>query len=128
MAQTACSSFRRVRSEILALSWSDIDWKRNRILITAGKTAHHVGREEREIPLFPELRLLLLQAKKEKAPDVNGTSLSSNIVSSLALQVAGVPSLVGGSVARWVERVASPPEARNDPDDCPHDAAQSFSG
>lgn len=55
----------RVPSEILALRWSDIDWKDNRIHIRASKTEHHVGREARDIPLFPELRPLLLQAKAE---------------------------------------------------------------
>jgi integrase len=55
----------RIPTEILALRWSDIDWNTNRIRITASKTEHHVGHGERDIPLFPELRPLLLEAKKK---------------------------------------------------------------
>jgi len=54
----------RVPSEILALRWSHIDWIEGKIKITASKTEHHVGKEERDIPLFPELEPLLLEAKQ----------------------------------------------------------------
>ena len=58
----------RVPSEALALRWSDINWDTNRIRIRASKTEHHVGREERDVPLFPELRPLLLQARAAAEP------------------------------------------------------------
>jgi len=45
----------RVPSEPLSLRWSDVDWKRQRIKVTAPKTHHHPGKETREIPIFPEL-------------------------------------------------------------------------
>ncbi len=41
-----------------------IRWDEGRITIIASKTEHHVGREEREIPIFPELKPLLLEARK----------------------------------------------------------------
>jgi integrase len=59
----------RVLSEILALEWPDIAWNENRIHIRASKTEHHEGRKERDIPLFPELRALLLEARAAAAPD-----------------------------------------------------------
>jgi hypothetical protein len=52
----------RVPSEILALRWNDVLWDQSKILIRASKTEHHVGKESRLIPLFPELKSYLLQA------------------------------------------------------------------
>lgn len=49
----------RCPSEVLSLRWGDIDWDRNRIVITSPKTEHHVGGASRVIPLFPELRQYL---------------------------------------------------------------------
>ncbi len=51
-----------IPSEALALKWTDIDWDTRRITITAPKTAHHVGKGHRMIPLFHELHQYLLDA------------------------------------------------------------------
>ena len=74
----------RTPSEPFALRWQDIDWKRQRILVTSPKTEHHEGHETREIPLFPELLQPLLEvqelaatgeefviAKRRKTTDAN---------------------------------------------------------
>lgn len=58
----------RCPSEHLALKWGDIDWERGRIRVTSPKTAHHDGKAERIIPLFPELRPLL-EAAFDAAPE-----------------------------------------------------------
>ena len=58
----------RCPSEVLSLKLSDIDWERNRILVTSPKTAHHPGKDTRTIPLFAELREPLLAAS-EAAPE-----------------------------------------------------------
>jgi integrase len=52
----------RIPSEVLALRWGDVLWDQSKILIRASKTEHHVGKESRLIPLFPELKSFLLQA------------------------------------------------------------------
>jgi len=52
----------RVPSEVLALRWTDVYWDQAKVLIRASKTEHHVGKESRLIPLFPELKMYLLQA------------------------------------------------------------------
>jgi len=57
----------RVPSEILALRWTDIDWERNRFLVTSPKTEHHDGQGSRIVPLFPELRLYMLAAFEASA-------------------------------------------------------------
>lgn len=59
----------RIPSELAKLSWSDIDFEKGRILIHSPKTEHHAGKDKRVIPLFPELRALLEQAKLKSEPD-----------------------------------------------------------
>jgi integrase len=54
----------RCPSEILALSWADVDWEQGRITVTSPKTKRH-GKAYRVIPLFPELRPLLEKAFEE---------------------------------------------------------------
>jgi len=52
----------RVPSEVLALKWTDVYWDQAKVLVRASKTEHHVGKESRLIPLYPELKPYLLQA------------------------------------------------------------------
>lgn len=46
----------RCPSEHLALKWGHVDWEHGRLIVPSPKTAHHEGREQRIMPLFPELR------------------------------------------------------------------------
>lgn len=55
----------RCPSEVLALTWNDVNWERNRIRIPSPKTEHHEGGASRTIPLFPELKPHLLAAFEE---------------------------------------------------------------
>ncbi|MCA9092948.1 MAG: tyrosine-type recombinase/integrase [Planctomycetaceae bacterium] len=55
----------RCPSEHLLLKWSDVDWSAGKIRITSPKTEHHIGKGERWIPLFPELRSHLETAFEE---------------------------------------------------------------
>lgn len=52
----------RCPSEVLLLKWSDIDFNKGKVLVHSPKTEHHPGGETRQVPLFPELRLILLEA------------------------------------------------------------------
>lgn len=49
----------RCPSEILALKWSDVNWRRQQFVVQCIKTERHDGRDVRTVPLFPELRPLL---------------------------------------------------------------------
>lgn len=60
----------RCPSEVLRLRWMDVDWERNRIRVQSPKTEHHAGKAERIIPLFPELRAVLLASFEDA--DVGG--------------------------------------------------------
>ena len=46
----------RTPSETLLLRWTDVDWRRGRLLIRSPKTEHHEGKDSRLVPIFPELR------------------------------------------------------------------------
>ena len=52
----------RCPSEVLSLRRTDVDWVTERITVTAPKTEHHAGKGSRVIPLFPELKPILLRA------------------------------------------------------------------
>ena len=54
----------RCPSEVLALSWADVDWENWRITVTSPKTKKQ-GKAYRVVPLFPELRPLLERAFEE---------------------------------------------------------------
>lgn len=53
----------RCPSEHLALRWQDIDWEKNLITVWSCKTEGYEGREFRHLPLFPELRAVLEEAR-----------------------------------------------------------------
>ena len=46
----------RCPSEVIALKWSDVEWKKNRFFVRSPKTEHHEGKESRIVPIFPELK------------------------------------------------------------------------
>ena len=54
----------RCPSEVLALTWADIDWEAGKITVTSPKTKRQ-GKAYRVMPLFPELRQLLERAFEE---------------------------------------------------------------
>jgi integrase len=52
----------RCPSELLTLTWPDVDWERDRFRVHAPKTEHHKDGGERWVPIFPELRPYLEEA------------------------------------------------------------------
>jgi integrase len=58
----------RCPSEILTLTWADVNWEQSRILIHSPKTEHHPGQESRLVSLFPELLPHLREAFEEAGP------------------------------------------------------------
>lgn len=58
----------RIPSEIVPLKWSDVDWEKQRIVITSPKTKRHKGKGTRICPIFPEV-LPFLQEAWEAAPE-----------------------------------------------------------
>ena len=49
----------RMPSELNGLTWQDVIWDQNKIRIMSPKTKRYHGKDERFIPIFPELRSLL---------------------------------------------------------------------
>jgi len=89
----------RTPSETLRARWSDVDWARNRMRVRSPKTEHHAGRGERTIPLFPELRAVLVEAFEAAEPgaehvvgryrDVSAINLRTQLLR--ILDRAGIP-------------------------------------
>jgi integrase len=52
----------RCPSELAAMRWPDLDWQRGSMIVHSPKTEAHEGGEQRVVPMFPELRPLLLEA------------------------------------------------------------------
>jgi len=52
----------RCPSEVLRLTWQDIDFENNRFTVHASKTEHHEDGGIRTVPMFPELRPLFQDA------------------------------------------------------------------
>ena len=58
----------RVPSEIVPLTWGDVDWDKMQIVISSPKTKRHRGGEKRVCPIFPEIAQALREAW-EAAPE-----------------------------------------------------------
>ncbi|MBN2023784.1 MAG: site-specific integrase [Pirellulales bacterium] len=70
--KVACRQFRgilalarfgglRCPSEILPLTWGQVDWERRLIVVEAPKTKRYAGRGRRTVPLFPEIHKALAE-------------------------------------------------------------------
>ena len=58
----------RIPSESHLLTPADIDWERGRLTVRSPKTEHHVGHEQRIIPITPKL-MKLLQDRFDEMPE-----------------------------------------------------------
>jgi len=58
----------RCPSELLAMTWADVNWAEGRMLVRSAKTEHHEGKGTRTVPIFPELRPYLEAAWDEAEP------------------------------------------------------------
>jgi len=58
----------RTPSETLLLRWGDVLWDEGKLFVRSPKTEHHEGGESRYVPLFPELKSLLLEALEAAEP------------------------------------------------------------
>jgi integrase len=95
----------RCPSEHLGLRWSDIDWKRGRIVVRSPKTEHHDGKESRVMPLFPELRPYLEAVRDEMKPGKE-TPLNAPIItryreSNVNLRTQLLRIMTGAGVPAW---------------------------
>ena len=59
----------RVPSEIERLTWDHVHWDDGILLVESPKTERHSGHATRKVPIFPELRHYLAEARKACPPD-----------------------------------------------------------
>ena len=57
----------RCPSEVLPLTWDDIDFEKGLIHVRSCKTEGYEGKERRIVPMFPELKGVLLEAFEQAA-------------------------------------------------------------
>jgi len=72
----------RCPSEVLSLTWQDIDWEQSRFRVRSPKTEHYEGKESRMVPLFPELLPYLhevFEQAEERSEHVITRYRSSNV-------------------------------------------------
>jgi len=60
----------RCPSEVVGLTWGDVNWERGRLTVRSPKTAGHDGHAVRVVPIAPELRPILLALFVEAEPGV----------------------------------------------------------
>ena len=58
----------RCPSEVVRLTWGDVNWERGRLTVRSPKTAGHDGHAVRVVPIAPELRTILLALFVEAEP------------------------------------------------------------
>ena len=78
----------RIPSELFALKWSDIHWDDGKMTVHSPKTEHHEGKESRLVPIFPELRPYLEDARELAGPSAEhvidrGRAKSDNLRTQL---------------------------------------------
>ncbi len=57
----------RCPSEVTALRWEDVDFDNSRFMVRSPKTTHHIGHDQRTVPMFPELKPLFQDAYDQAA-------------------------------------------------------------
>ncbi len=60
----------RCPSEIVGLTWADVNWERGRLTVRSPKTAGHEGHAVRVVPIIPKLRPILLALFTAAEPGV----------------------------------------------------------
>lgn len=88
----------RCPSEVTGLTWQDIDWEAGIMHVRSPKTTRYVGKGQRDVPIFAELRQYLLDASELAPPGTvyviygrqrSGQALRSQL--EKILRRAGIP-------------------------------------
>ena len=82
----------RCPSEVLSITWGDIDWELGRMSVPEPKVEHHEGRGIRSCPLFPELRAILEELFEEATVDGKYPSAESFVINKQAYRDAAMRS------------------------------------
>ena len=90
----------RIPSELVGLTWADIDWERNRFRVKVPKKEHLDGHGERVIPIFPEIRPYLEKAFDE-APEGSGLVVPRARFGNMNLRTGLQRILKRASVDAW---------------------------
>ncbi len=89
----------RVPSEVKGLRWDDIAWEAKRITIRSPKTEHHVGKDSRIIPLYPQLETELVKLFAEA--DDKAEYVFPNIKANSNLRTTLERIIARAGVTQW---------------------------
>ena len=90
----------RCPSEVFRLTWEDVLWEQDRIIVHSSKTARHPGGESRLVPIFSELRPYLLTAF-EQAPDGATYCISRHRLASANLRTTAIKIIKRAGLTVW---------------------------
>ena len=90
----------RTPSEPLGLTWGDIDLANGRVRVKSPKTAHHRGKAERMMPLFPELRVLL-EAVRPVEPSAEAPVITRYRMTTVNLRTRLMKTIKRAGVTPW---------------------------
>ncbi len=85
----------RIPSEALALTWGDINWAAGRFTVHSPKTEHHEGKDQRVVPIFPELEPYLLAVWDDQAPNEPIITRYTNVTQNVGTQLARIVRAAG---------------------------------
>ncbi len=97
----------RCPSEVLGLTWCDINWDKNRFLVRSPKTEHHEGKAERFTPLFPAVRQLL-----EELAGVVGLGVDMSLDTPVITRYRSGESNLRTQLHRYIELAGHKPWPR----------------
>ena len=100
----------RCPSEILALTWENVLWDSQRIIVTSPKTKRYKGHENRVIPMFPELASVLNEAYEmafdrleDKSAVVSGSVVTRYTTADQNLRTTFVKIIKRAGLVPWVK-------------------------
>ena len=87
----------RCPSEVLRLRWADINWELNQFNVRSSKTERYQGKDERIVPLFPEVRKELTELFFRDESERNEYIINRyrNVNTNLGTQFARIVRMAG---------------------------------
>lgn len=100
----------RCPSEVLALTWENVLWDSQRIIVTSPKTKRYKGHETRVVPMFPELAGVLNEAYEmafdrleDKSAVVSGPVVTRYTSADQNLRTTFVKIIKRAGLKPWVK-------------------------
>ncbi len=91
----------RCPTEVLRLTWADVDWERRRLTVHATKTEHHEGGGVRVLPMFPEIEAPLEECFAQAEPGGDPHVITRYRTTNSNLRTQARRIIKGAGLAPW---------------------------